>query len=284
MESMKLVLPAYAKLNLTLDVLGRRDDGYHEIASVMQTISMHDLLAIERAPAWSFEATGLSITGENLVVKAARLLEALAGRPLPLRVRLHKRIPIGAGLGGGSSDAATFLRAAVKLYSLRVPAADLLALAVSLGQDVAFFLPGGTALATGMGSQIELLPPFPSEWAFVVACPAIQVSTRDVYAGVDGTAPSAGRTPALVAALRSGSLLSVEVFGNDLERATQNRYPEVERASAQVRALAPESRMTGSGAALFIACSSIEAARVRLTTLRDCSYPLWLCRPVSTWS
>ena len=280
---MKLVLPAYAKLNLTLDVLGRRDDGYHEIASVLQTVSLHDLVAVELAPAWSLETIGLPISGQNLVEKAARRLEEHAGQALPLKVRLHKRIPIGAGLGGGSSDAATFLRAAIRLCALRVTEADLLALAASIGQDVPFLLHGGTAVATGRGSQLEPLPPLASSWTFLVVYAGVQVSTREVYAAVDGTERSDRRTAPLAATLRAGSQPSAGDFGNDLEPATRKLDPEVECASVWLRTLAPHSQMTGSGAAFFIAYSTVEAARAGLAVLRN-AYPAWVCRPVPSWS
>ena len=109
---MALILPAYAKLNLTLDVTGRRPDGYHEIDSVMQTISLHDLIWIERTDCRVFDVVGTPIDGENLVLKAARELEGHVSRTLPFTIRLYKRIPMGAGLGGGSADAAAFLKAA----------------------------------------------------------------------------------------------------------------------------------------------------------------------------
>src|ERR671937_90676 len=109
---MSMIVPAYAKLNLTLDVHGLREDGYHEIESVMQAISLHDLLWVEASDCAAIEIWGPAITSENLVLRAARELEAHLSRRLPLRIRLSKRIPMGAGLGGGSSDAAAFLRAA----------------------------------------------------------------------------------------------------------------------------------------------------------------------------
>src|ERR671929_158308 len=125
---MALIVPAYAKLNLTLDVLGRRPNGYHDIDSVMQTISLHDLLSIERSDCRVFDVVGPSIAGENLVLKAARELEGRIGRALPFTMRLFKRIPIGSGLGGGSSDAASFLLAANQLYGLKLTWEELVGL------------------------------------------------------------------------------------------------------------------------------------------------------------
>ncbi len=155
---MGLILPAYAKLNLTLDVTGRRANGYHEIDSVMQTISLHDVISVERTDCRVFDVVGPAISGENLVLKAARELEGHVGRALPFTIRLFKRIPMFAGLGGGSADAAAFLLAAVQLYQLPIKQDALVELATAVGQDVPFFLSGGTARATGLGSTVESLP------------------------------------------------------------------------------------------------------------------------------
>ena len=164
---MALILPAYAKLNLTLDVTGRRPNGYHDIDSVMQTISLHDLISIERTDCRVFDMVGAVIGGENLVLKAARELEGRLSRALPFTIRLFKRIPMGAGLGGGSADAAAFLTAANRLYDLKLTLSELIEVAASVGQDVPFLLAGGTARATGLGSTISRLPPVSSSWRFL---------------------------------------------------------------------------------------------------------------------
>lgn len=280
---MRLILPAYAKLNLTLDVLGRYPDGYHEIASVLQTISLHDLLVIESAARSSLEATGPPMAGENLVLKAARLLEEHMGRPLPLRIRLHKRIPVAAGLGGGSADAATLLRAATQLYGLDLSADELHHIAARVGQDVPFLLQGGTALATGLGSTLQALPPLPSRWVFVVAAPPVAVSTRAVYEAMDGTAPSRQRTPALAGGLRAGNLVEPGGFGNDLEPVTRSLHPDLERATGPLLAALPGLTMTGSGGAFFAVFGSLAAARLAMEKARPAGVPLWLCRPVPGW-
>ena len=281
---MALIVPAYAKLNLTLDVLGRRADGYHEIATVLQTISLHDVLEVERSSSTVFEASGLPVKGENLVEKAARQLEAHIGRPLPFTIRLHKRIPIGAGLGGGSADAAAFLRAAVRLASLQIPTAELDALAAAVGQDVPFLLRGGTAVATGLGSTVQRLPPLPASWAFLVASPPIEVKTSTVYAAVDGSFQSAGRTPSVAALLEAEGTPDPENFGNDLEPAALRLYPELERLIAPLRSGMERLRMTGTGGCFFASFESVEAAEVALAEVRDCGVPLSICRPVRSWA
>ncbi len=280
---MTLVLPAYAKLNLTLDVIGRRPDGYHEIESVLQTISLHDLVSVERSDCKVFNVVGPPIAGENLVLKAAKELEAHLSRALSFEIRLYKRIPVGAGLGGGSSDAAALLRAAVALYNIKISPAELLDVAQRVGQDVPFFLRGGTALATGLGSTVEPLPPLPATWRFGLVCPRVEVSTREVYAAADGTGPSAARTGSLAAALRAGRSPEVTSFGNDLENATAARYPQVATALAPIRASLPNLSMSGTGAAFFAPFPNAHEAATAVARLKGSLTPIRMYRPIPAW-
>jgi len=280
---MALILPAYAKLNLTLDVTGRRANGYHEIDSVMQTISLHDLVSVARTDCRVFDVVGPSISGENLVLKAARELEGHAGRALPFTIRLFKRIPMGAGLGGGSSDAAAFLRAAVALYALKIPDEALVELATAVGQDVPFFLNGGTARATGLGSTVAPLPDFPKSWRFLVICPPIEVATRAVYEAVDGAASTARRTPALAARLESQQGVDAAGFGNDLEATARRLFPALSEAVAPLSAELPGLQMSGSGAAFYAAFPGEGEARRALGSLQADDVTAWLCRPVPAW-
>ncbi len=265
---MALILPAYAKLNLTLDVSGRRPNGYHDIDSVMQTISLHDLIWIERTDCRVFDVVGPVIAGENLVLKAARELEGHVSRTLPFTIRLFKRVPMGAGLAGGSSDAAVFLRAANLLYDLKLKQAELIEIATAVGQDVPFLLSGGTARATGLGSTVARLP-----------CPPVEISTRAVYEAADGSVPSAARTPALVAALTSGELMGP--FGNDLEAESRRLFPQLDEALDRLHQVVPGLTMSGTGAALFAAFSGRSGAEAALAEVRKLGYPAWVCRPVS---
>ena len=173
---MILAVAAHAKLNLNLEVHGRRADGFHELSTVFQAVSLHDLLMVE--PAETTELHGGQ--PDDLVLRAQRALEAAAGRPLPARFRLVKRIPAGAGLAGGSSDAAATLRALSTIHGLRV---DLQPLAAELGADVPFFLRGGTALGTGKGENLTALPPPPG--CYAIAWPGFSVSTATVFQAWD---------------------------------------------------------------------------------------------------
>jgi len=281
-----LILPAYAKLNLTLDVTGRRSNGYHDIDSVMQTVSLYDLVYVERTDCRVFDLVGPAIEGENLVLKAARELEGHVGRQLPFTIRLFKRIPMGAGLGGGSADAAAFLTAANLLYGLKLTPGELVEIATAVGQDVPFLLAGGTARATGLGSTVAPLPAIPSSWRFLVICPPVEISTRAVYEAVDGSTPSAGRTPALVAALGALTLtlprkLGREVFGNDLEPASRRLFPQFDEALDRLHQVVPGLTMSGTGAAVFAQYSGRADAEAALAEVRTLGYPAWVCRPVS---
>ena len=293
---MAIILPAYAKLNLTLDVTGRRPNGYHDIDSVMQTISLHDLLWIERTDCRVFDVVGATIAGENLVLKAARELEAHTSRALPFTIRLFKRIPMGGGLGGGSADAAAFLKAANLLYELKLKPAELIEIAAAVGQDVPFLLSGGTARATGLGSTVAPLPAVPSSWRFLVVCPPFEISTRAVYEAVDGAAPSGRHTPALVAALQARTLTLPQrgrelsprdgevgevIFGNDLEAASRTVFPALGEGIDRLRGLVRGLTMSGTGAALFAPFVRRQDADAALTAVRELGYPAWVCRPVS---
>src|SRR5712691_11588204 len=228
----------------------------------MQTISLHDLVLVERTDCRVFEVVGPAIEGENLVLKAARQLEGHTGRALPFTIRLFKRIPMAAGLGGGSADAAAFLKAAILLYALKLTPDELIEIATAVGQDVPFLLAGGTARATGLGSTLAPLPPVPSTWRFLVVCPPVQIPTRAVYEAVDGSGPSAHRTPELVAALGNppprpspprGEGDFGNLFGNDLEPASRRLFPPLDEAMKRLQPVVPGLTMSGTGAAFFAA-------------------------------
>lgn len=186
---MALTLPAPAKLNRFLAVLGRRADGFHDLELVTTVLEgvpdLEDTLSAEPAEVLSLEISGpqgggLPVDDSNLVLRAWRLLEAAAHRPLPAALRLEKRIPHGAGLGGGSSDAAAALRLGNRLFELGLDDASLLPLAARLGSDVPLFLLGGTVLGLGRGERVFPLRPVPLEPLLLVH-PGLHVSTPSVY-------------------------------------------------------------------------------------------------------
>lgn len=241
-----ITLSAPAKLNLFLEVTGKRPDGYHELVTVMQEIALADTLEAEPAGDFSLEVSGLEIPpgGENLVLKAAKRLAEVAGAREGAAFRLTKRIPAGAGLGGGSSDAAAALKACARLWKL--DEALLPAVAAEVGSDVPFFLAGGTALCTGRGEKVQPLKPLP-ETPITLVWPGFALPTRDVY-GALAPAGSPRKVEPFLAAMEKGDL---PLF-NRLEEAALKVQPGlVELRQWMSQAGFRASAMTGSGSAFY---------------------------------
>jgi 4-diphosphocytidyl-2-C-methyl-D-erythritol kinase len=252
-----LRLPAFAKINECLYVLGRRADGYHELRTIFQTIGLHDLLEMSliRAPRIELECDDpvLPRGRENLVWRAV----AAARRALQLRsgvrVRLEKRIPVGRGLGGGSSDAAVALLGMERLARRSLPPADRLRIAAQLGSDVPFFLFGGRAMGIGRGEEIYPLPDAPKRTVLLVSPAALAVSTREAYSWVRAPAltmrASALKLRSFCALCWSGQGASLE---NDFEAAVFRRHPRLARIHrALLRHGAAGAALAGSGSAVF---------------------------------
>lgn len=253
-----VLLRACAKVNYALEVQGLRWDGYHEISSVLQSVSLADELEIERSRGGfelSFEPEGVEIgpVEENTVYKAWALLWETSGHELPTRIRLHKKIPAGAGLGGGSADAAAVLVGMNELFDLGLDAEQLRKIGARIGADVPFCLSGGTALAQGVG---EILTPLPAPPAhrLLIAKPERGADTGGIYRAYDerdsGGIASADQ---VVAALRSGNLTELAgALGNDLEPVTTGLVPEVAAHKREMlRAGALGAAMTGTGTAIY---------------------------------
>lgn len=253
---MKLLCPA--KINLTLEVLQRRPDGYHALRSVMVPIGLYDELVIEPAGAFSFSCDEQNLNGEdNLVVRAARAVGTVGD----VRLTLSKSIPSQAGLGGGSSDAAAVLRAAMAGAFGGAPALDWVATARSLGSDVPFFLTGSAALVEGTGERVTALGALPA-WHVLVVKPPAAVSTAAAYAELDRhERPSRPRNTSdsleMVAALQRGEFSAVErLMSNDFHDVICSSTPEVARAIDALRnAGATNALLSGSGSAVFTLAS-----------------------------
>lgn len=252
-------VPAYAKVNLRLDVLGRRADGYHELRTIFQAISLHDTLVLEtkREPGIDLRIAGNpELSGEpaqdNLVYRAVHQLVRDMGLDHGVRAVLTKRIPVGRGLGGGSGDAAAALVGLLRLTGKRIEPARLLEIASSLGADVPFFLHGGRALGIGRGDEIYSLPDVPRRHVLVISPHEIAVPTKDAYQWLSEELTNhAGATKlmrfcALCWSPQGGAL------SNDFEAAVFPRYP---RLAAIKRELlqqgAAEASLAGSGSAVF---------------------------------
>lgn len=252
----------FAKINLDLRVLDKRRDGYHELRTIFQTVSLHDTLRIEFERARRTEITIDSSVeiADNLAVRAAhQVLDALK---INARIgfALLKRIPMGAGLGGGSSNAAAVLLALPPLAGKKLVPERRLAMAESLGSDVPFFLYGGTAVALGRGTELYPLPDQPARPAVIVAT-GVHVSTKEAYAALrrDVTNPLTSRSESPIlrefqaaAWALGGTDLAGFPFQNDFEEAVFGMHPELRVHSAKLARLgARPARMTGSGSALF---------------------------------
>ena len=245
---------ALAKINLTLRVLGKRRDGYHDLRTTFQSVALHDTLTIrrERGP-FRLECGDPDCPCDrtNLIWRAAEAAWTAAGRrgaPRDVVVALVKRIPIAAGLGGGSSDAAAALAAFARLW--RVDRAAVPALAASLGADVPYFLEGGTVLGLERGDLLFPLIDYPSRWVTLVI-PGFRVSTKDAYAWFDRDTRAVARA-FQASGRRRFQASGVRTQGNDLERPVGRRHPDIPRIVAGLRrAGALDAAMTGSGSAVF---------------------------------
>lgn len=256
MELRTATLPAFAKVNLSLKVLHRRPDGFHEIRSVFQTIGLHDTLSFEFEPA----RRGLEISlddalgiEDNLVARAARLFCEAKGVRGRLRMKLVKRVPMGGGLGGGSSDAATVLLALPALTGKGANLPELMEMGGRLGSDVPFFLTGGTALGIGRGEELYPLPEAPAQPLLVLA-PAIHVSTPAAYRALGRpqlTSPGEFRKLSIFQSFVWQAYFASDAE-NDFEDAVFQLHPELKRWQRKLERLgAQPARLSGSGAALF---------------------------------
>ena len=275
------MLSAAAKVNLALEVLRRRADGYHELATVLQTVDLSDRLALEDAEEIELRTSSPAVPADttNLAVKAALALREATGARRGVRITLDKLIPVAAGLGGGSADAAAVLLGLNRLWSLRWPTARLEEVAVTLGMDVPFFLRGGVALATGRGER--LTPLAGSGLALVLVNPRLAASTAEVYGRVTPAMYSDGsRTRALVAALRSrrATRIAASLY-NGLEAAVGPAYPQVGQMEAALLAAgALGAAMSGSGPTVFGVARSWEHARQIQGRVARGSWECWAVR------
>ena len=253
--SKTLRVRALAKINLSLRLLGLRPDGYHELRTTLQSLALHDTLTL--APArgpltLTSDDPGCPTDESNLVWRAAERLwraDGRKGKPAGVSIDIRKRIPMQAGLGGGSSDGASALRGLAAFWRTRVTAASLHEIARTLGADVAFFVLGGTALGVGRGDVLYPLADHPPA-SVVIVRPGFGVSTEDAYGWWD--AADAGAGPAGKALARQSMLGRLPESGNDLEAPVAAKHPEIERI---VRRLlqrgAAHAAMSGSGSAVF---------------------------------
>ena len=278
---------AYAKLNLTLDVLGKREDGYHDLQSVMQTISIRDDVEIDigTGKPWTLECSmeGIPCDERNLAWKAAKVFCETTGKdPNGLAIRITKRIPTEAGMGGGSADAAAVLRALNRHYGNPLSIFALAELGAQVGSDVPFCVVCGTAMCEGRGEKLRMLPNIP-DCIFVVVKPDFSVSTPELYQKIDDVT---------IAKRPDNRAMESALLAGDLEKVCQNVYnvfdPVVTEDHLELNYIKSLShqygamtyQMTGSGSAVFAVVSEFEVAAVICNMLRE-NYPnVYIAKPV----
>ena len=280
--SRELVLRASAKVNLALEVLGKRADGYHEIATVLQAVDLFDRIVMETADTLSLHTDDPDLPTDdgNLVMRAARLLQKAAGIELGARIRLQKRIPVAAGLGGGSSDAAATLWGLSRLWKLRWPTARLQELAVELGMDVPFFLGAGRAVARGRGERLAPLPGG-GGYALVLVNPRVPLSTREIYGRVPtGWHAEPVGTDRVIEALRTRNVSRVAAaLTNNLEGLAEPVLPVIGRMKAALLAAgALGAIMSGSGPTVFGMARSLDHARQIRSRVSRAGWACWAVR------
>lgn len=253
---MKVLVKAPAKINLSLDVLHKRSDGYHEVEMIMTTIDLADRIELSPLPEDEIRISSLNRyvpdDQRNLAYQAAKLIKERFHVKKGVMIGIEKVIPVAAGLAGGSSDAAATLRGLNKLWDLGLTLDELAELGAEIGSDVSFCVYGGTALATGRGEKIAELPPPPPCWV-VLAKPYIGVSTADIYGRLDVKAIKHPHTGAMIEAIRNGDFDGIcSNVGNVLEDVTLKLYPEVEQIKDHmIRFGADAALMSGSGPTVF---------------------------------
>ena len=278
---------AYAKLNLTLDVLGKREDGYHDLQSIMQTISIRDDIEIDvgTGKPWCLQCSveGIPTDETNLAWKAAKVYcEAMNKDPNGLEIRITKRIPSGAGMGGGSADAAAVLRALNRHYGNPLSVFALAELGAQVGSDVPFCTLCGTAMVEGRGERLRKLPDMP-DCVFVVCKPEFSVSTPELYKKIDEVAiAQRPNNRAMESALLAGDLGKIaENLCNVFDPVVTEEHLEINYIKSIFNSYgAVGYQMTGSGSAVFAIMKDFEFAAVACNMLKD-NYPgIFIAKPV----
>jgi 4-diphosphocytidyl-2-C-methyl-D-erythritol kinase len=278
---------AYAKINLTLDVLGQRADGYHDLATVMQTVDLYDTICLSATEDNRVQlvCTQPELSNDdNLAARAAYLVRQRLAIRQGVLLELHKRIPIAAGLGGGSSDAAAVLLALQHWWQLQLSPSDLLDLASSLGSDVPFFLTGGLALCEGRGERVTALSsnwPRTMRWLLLLK-PAINVSTAAVFRNLPASDYTDGmHSRAVCIALTAGQTPELEDLHNCFERSVLETYSEVALSRADLlQAGASFVKLSGTGPTLFAPFPDLTWAQKVQKQLQTQGYEVYLSRAI----
>lgn len=278
---------AYAKINLALDVLGRRADGYHSLATVMQTVDLYDTICLTALPDSRVELICTMpelCSEENLAARAAQLVRERLALRQGVLIELHKRIPVAAGLGGGSSNAAAVLLALQQWWHLSLSPLDLFDMAASLGSDVPFFLSGGLALCEDRGEQVSPLPAYwpPSMRWLLLLKPAVSISTAAVFRNLPASDYTDGsHSLAVSMAFKEKHPPRPEDLYNGLERSVLEHYPEVAQArEALLQGGSTLVRLSGSGPTLYAPFPALSAARRVQEHMQAQGYEVYLSQAI----
>jgi 4-diphosphocytidyl-2-C-methyl-D-erythritol kinase len=280
---MRLTVWAPAKVNLFLEVLGKRADGYHEVQTVLQHVDLCDEVQIlEEREGISVESRGLACPGgeENLAYRAATLFFKTIGIGVGVRIQIVKRIPLGAGLGGGSSDAAATLWGLNRLFQTGLSPGELREMGAQLGSDVPFFFGGPTTWASGRGENLHLLPPFPLSW-LLIAFPGFSVPTAWAYANLELT--GGDKSIRVRAEAERGNFEPLLALSwNCFEEVVFRRYPVVKQLKVSLEAWgARPALMTGSGSAVFGVARAQEEVEGWAARLREKEHRVFVVQTLS---
>ncbi len=293
MSTLPFTLPSFAKINCGLRILGKRPDGYHEIRTVLQTVSLNDTLRFATAPGPEISLScddPLIPTGQNnLIVRAAIALRDHYGVRAGARIHLEKRIPVQGGLGGGSSNGSVALVGLAHLWKITAKVSELAELAAGLGSDVPFFLSGGRALSTGTGTSISALPDLEVQHLLIVA-PNVTVATAEAYKALSSVALTSRNSDSILAVSRGSTNSSdwdqwpaSDDWQNDFEQVIFDIEPETRRVkNALLQAGARSALLAGSGSSVFGIFDNREAQQRALEHIRaDSDWRIFSCATLS---
>ena len=258
MSQTSFTLPAFAKINWTLHVLGRRPDGFHELHTIFQTITLHDRLTFhareDEGLSLSCDEPGIPVDESNLVLRAARALQKRHKIGKGARLHLEKHIPAEAGLGGGSSDAAVALLGLARLWQVKTSREEMIEIGAGLGADVPCFFTGGTAIGTGIGTEVKPVRDVPAKHLLIIK-PSAKVSTAEAYKALKRPALTKESLDIILSISRAEALFSDsphEALHNDFEQAIYELHPEVARARrCLIEQGARGALLAGSGSSVF---------------------------------
>ena len=283
MSTPGLQVPAFAKINLTLEIIGRRSDGYHDVATILQSIDLADTLTIEPAGSLTVECDNPDLDGQrNLIWRAAAALADHAGIRPNAHLHLTKRIPVAAGLGGGSTDAASALRGLNDLWQLQMSRVELAKVAAGIGSDVPFCIDGGTALATGRGDQLIPLPPLPPhDVLLVVPRETLESKTPTLFAALEPGDFSDGSYTQRISSTITDTSITSGQCRNAFERAALEIFPGLSDVWHGVAGLVKHApRLSGAGPSFFsLPSTEIEYTAVQ-SALRNTGATAYLVRTI----